>query len=125
MNGFRFPFPFFPIQFTKNGGLFQQSELDSLIRGLTTTEKRPTDLFLMSHGWNNNINEAKELYSGLAVQLATQIQNSSKLKERVFAICGILWPSKRFEDKDLIPSGAASLNDSIGNAKLASRIEDL
>jgi hypothetical protein len=30
-----------------------------------------------------------------------------------YAICGVLWPSKKFEDEDLIRSGAAALNSAI------------
>jgi hypothetical protein len=120
----QFPYPFYPVQFTKDGVIFQPSEVDGLIAGLTEN-LRPTDLFLMSHGWNNNMDDAKALYVGLAGQLSAQIQNSPALKGRSFAICGVLWPSKKFDDKDLIPSGAASLNDAVTDAGLRTRIADL
>lgn len=119
-----FPYPFFPVQFDAKGNLFQQSDVDKLLAGLST-DPRPTDLFILSHGWNNNIDEAEDLYSRLAAELATQIQAPPELKDRVFAICGILWPSKKFEDAELIPSGAASLNDAVSDSHIRQRIDDL
>jgi len=120
----KFPYPFFPVQFTTDGVLFQSSDVDKLIAGITADPK-PTDVFVLSHGWNNNMDDAKSLYSGLTTHLAAQIQNSPELKDRSFVICGILWPSKKFEDADLIPSGAASLNDSVSDTHIQARISDL
>ena len=87
MSGFSFPFPFFPVQFTKDGFLFQQSDSDALMRGIQTGV---TDLFVMSHGWNNNMDDVQGLYSGLSTQLAAQIAAAAPLKGRTFAICGVL-----------------------------------
>jgi len=119
-----FAYPFFPVQFTKDGSVFQQSDVDNLLAGLGAAPQ-PSDLFLLSHGWNNNMDDAKSLYSGLVTQLAAQVPNFPSLKPRSFAICGVLWPSKKFEDADLIPSGAASINDAVTDAHLLARITDL
>jgi hypothetical protein len=125
MATFQFPYPFFPIQFTKDGVVFQRSDVDALIAALANNQNGVTDLFLMSHGWNNNMDEAKQLYSGLAQQLSAQIQSSQALRGRSFAICGALWPSKKFDDKDLIPGGAAALNDAVTDQVLQDRINNL
>jgi len=122
MSSFVFPYPFFPIQFTKEGTVFQQSEVDALTSGIAGGI---SDLFVISHGWNNNIDDAKGLNSGLTAQIAAQVAAAPALKGRSFAICGVLWPSKKFEDSELIPSGAASLNDSVSGAHLKSRLEGL
>ncbi len=124
-SGLPFPYPFFPIPFTKTGEVFQPSAVDALLAGLAATGARPTDLFLISHGWNNNTQDAESLYRGLSGQLAAQIPKINALAGRSFAVCGIQWPSKKFEDKDLIPSGAASLNDAVSDAKLRERVGDL
>jgi hypothetical protein len=42
-----------------------------------------------------------------------------------YAICGVLWPSKKFEDEDLIRSGAAALNSAIKVEHLRGRVDDL
>lgn len=125
MPDLQFSYPFFQVQFKKDGSAFQPSEADALIGGLTKDAGKPTDLWLLSHGWNNNMDEAKGLYSGLTAQIASQVSNSAALKARSFAICGVLWPSKKFEDKDLIPSGAAALDDAVTDEKLRQRIDDL
>ena len=72
-SGLPFPYPFFPIPFTKTGEVFQPSAVDALLAGLAATGARPTDLFLISHGWNNNTQDAESLYRGLSGQLAAQI----------------------------------------------------
>jgi len=101
-----FPYPFFPVQFKADGTLFQQSDVDALMAGLAKTPKA-TDLFVLSHGWNNNMDQAKRLYSRLLENVAKQVQSSPDLKDRSYAICGVLWPSKEFDEADLIPGGAA------------------
>jgi hypothetical protein len=95
MSSFTFPFPFCPIQFTKDGTLFQRSEADALTSGIATGL---SDLFVISHGWNNNIDDAQGLYSGLTAQIAAQVAAAPALKGRTFAICGVLWPSKKLEE---------------------------
>ena len=119
-----FPYPFFQVQFKADGTLFQQSDVDALMAGLAKTPKA-TDLFVLSHGWNNNMDQAKRLYSRLLENVAKQVQSSPDLKDRSYAICGVLWPSKEFDEADLIPGGAASLNDSISPSHLRQRVEDL
>jgi hypothetical protein len=120
----QYPFPFFSVQFKVDGSLFQQSDIDQLLVGMARDPK-PSDLFVFSHGWNNNMNDAKDLYSRLSVQIAAQVSASPSLLDRTFALCGVLWPSKRFEDKDLIPGGAASLNDAVTDEKAQQRVTDL
>src|SRR6185295_13819924 len=71
-----------------------------------------TDLFVISHGWNNDSAEAQELYEELFANLAAQMPSHAALTDRKFAVVGIFWPSKKFADNELIPSGgAASFDD--------------
>lgn len=119
-----FPYPFFPVQFTRDGTVFQQSDVDALIGGVSGAD-RPSDLFVMSHGWNNNMTEATSLYDGLISRIKTRIDANPALASRRYAICGVLWPSKKFDDKDLIPSGAAALDDAVTTAQLRQRVRDL
>lgn len=119
-----FAYPFFPVQFTKHGAVFAPAEVDALMSIITTAENAPTDLLLLSHGWNNNMDEAKSLYSELAAVIKPQIDANPVLKERRFVICGVLWPSKKFEDKDLIPAGAASLDEAVTADDLKRKIHD-
>jgi hypothetical protein len=120
-----FPYPYFAVEFTKAGTIFQQSEVDALMKGIQAHPNAPADLFIMCHGWNNNIDDATSLYSGLATLIKAQVDAKEKLAARRYAICGVLWPAKKFEDKDLIPSGAAALNDAVTAGQLKGRVGDL
>jgi hypothetical protein len=120
-----FVYPYFQVQFTKDGGVFTPAEVDALVGGVTAAADVPTDLLLMCHGWNNNIDDATSLYSGLAAAIKPQVDADPVLKDRRFAICGVLWPSKRFEDKELIPSGAAALDEAVTIDDLKQRVRDL
>jgi hypothetical protein len=120
-----FPYPFFQIQCKADGTLFQQSEVDALMAGIAAGPKAPTDLFVLSHGWNNNLTYATELYTSLIGVIKPQLDADPLLATRSYAICGIFWPSIKFEDKDLIPSGAAALNDAVTIDNLKARVRDL
>ena len=69
-----------------------------------------TDLFVLSHGWNNGVDSARDLYQAmftlLADQLGTQLSSS--------AAVGVIWPSLLFPDDDpdnapAVPSTGAQL----------------
>jgi len=122
MSSFTFPYPFFPVQFTMDGVVFQPADMAALASGI---QGDVTDLFVISHGWNNNMDDAQNLYAGLCAQLAGQIAAVPALKGRKYAICGILWPSKKFEDQELIPGGAAALNDAVTENQLRARLRGL
>ncbi|MBV9647923.1 MAG: hypothetical protein JO043_10705 [Candidatus Eremiobacteraeota bacterium] len=72
-----------------------------------------TDLLVMSHGWNNDIPEAMDLYSRLFDRVRAQLGNVGVqgLQNRTFGIMAIFWPSKRFTSDDAIPGGAAATED--------------
>ncbi len=69
-----------------------------------------TDLFVLSHGWNNGVDSARDLYQAmftlLADQLGTHLSSS--------AAVGVIWPSLLFPDDDpatapAVPSTGAEL----------------
>ena len=45
----------FDVEFTKDGNVFKQSQADALVAGL----KGVTDLLVLSHGWNNDMADAR------------------------------------------------------------------
>ena len=47
------------------------------------------------------------------------------LAGRRIAVLGVLWPSKKFAEDDLIPGGGASLGGQIEDARLQAQLEDL
>jgi len=120
-----FAYPYFPVQFTKEGTVFQQSDVDALMSGVTAGAHPPSDLFIMCHGWNNNMEDATALYSGLTGLIKAQVDENTTLASRTYAVCGVLWPSKKFEDSDLIPAGAAALDEAVTTEQLKQRVRDL
>lgn len=76
-----------------------------------------TDLFVVSHGWNNNAEEARGLYTRLFTNFVAVAQ-ANDLAGRTPAIIGVIWPSKAFDELVAVaeapggPSGGASLGGS-------------
>lgn len=56
-----------------------------------------TDLFVISHGWNNNATDARALYRRFFESFAAVAQPND-LPGRSFAIVGVIWPSKKFDE---------------------------
>jgi hypothetical protein len=85
-----------------------------------------TDLFIVSHGWNNNMEEARGLYKDFFTVVRKLLdQNAVPGLDRKFGIAGVLWPSKKFTDEELIPGGAASVTPSARITLLARKIDGL
>ena len=53
-------FPYFEVQFTKDGAIHDPQEVNSAMEGIA--QNNITDLLAFSHGWNNDMDEARELY---------------------------------------------------------------
>jgi hypothetical protein len=53
-------FPYFEVQFTKKDAVHGQQEAVKLTEFLT--QEPVTDLLVMAHGWNNDMNNARSLY---------------------------------------------------------------
>lgn len=123
-------FPYFEVEFDKQGGEVDPAERPAVLAflGPGGGGGATTDLLVLSHGWNNDIAEARDLYRRLLGRLRAQLDAGSvpAVAGRRFAVVGVFWPSKKFADKELIPGGAASAGGGgVGNADLAEQIESL
>ncbi|GAB3572723.1 hypothetical protein [Hymenobacter daeguensis] len=119
-------FPYFPVEFAKDGSPAQPAQADALLAGLQS--EAATDLIVLSHGWNNDMAEARNLYErflGCVRPLLDDAQHPLGLAGRRFVAMGVLWPSKKFADAELIPSGAAGFDSPITNAMLVAELERL
>jgi len=115
--------PVFELEFDKNGKLFDSAQLTELIAHLGSANT--TDLMLFSHGWNNDMADARKLYTNFFTQFATFIPSTANGAARTFAGAAILWPSKKFTDKDLIPGGGAAALTSQELAVIRARLREL
>ncbi|MEB3317609.1 MAG: alpha/beta fold hydrolase [Cyanobacteriota bacterium] len=75
-----------------------------------------TDLFVVSHGWNNTQADAESLYTELFTNVAAVAPAS--LLNRKLAILGIIWPAKKFTElvQATAKSGGAASIGSRDNA---------
>lgn len=115
------PFPYFPLAFTKDGAIADQSQFAALISAVAPGAASPlTDLIVISHGWNNDMPEAESLYTAIFNQVGAVLPLSNPacdaVRARRVAVVGILWPSKKFDDSSLIPGGAAAMTDGTTDA---------
>ncbi|NHA69821.1 alpha/beta fold hydrolase [Phycicoccus flavus] len=102
----------FDIEFTQDGAVFDDAQVQALVEGLSTS-----DLLVLSHGWNNDLAEARGLYDELVGNLQRLLdirdlpdapEALRSLSGRELTVCQVFWPSKRFAEADLIPGGGAA-----------------
>lgn len=117
-------FPYFELQFDKQGRVFDTDELEQATAGIAGGSF--TDLVVVSHGWNNDMAEARALYRELLGRLREVIEGGTvPLGARRLAVLALLWPSKKFADEELIPSGAASTGSPVTAAVINRQLEAL
>jgi hypothetical protein len=116
-------FPYFEVEFDKSGEMAQAKGLEQL--GALMGKGKVTDLLVMSHGWNNDMEEARELYGNFFARTREVLDTLPALQARQFAVLGVLWPSKKFADQDLIASGAAGLHARVDGAAIKAQLDGL
>jgi hypothetical protein len=116
-------FPYFEVQFTKNGEVVDPDEVKQVLDFAGSGEV--TDLFVISHGWNNDMDDARQLYRKFLARLRDRLDSGAEqgLGGRKFAVLAVLWPSKKFTEKDLIPGGAASLGETVSATEVREEID--
>lgn len=115
--------PVFEIEFDKTGKLFDAKQLTAMLKHCT--DWHATDLILFVHGWNNDLADARKLYTGFFGEFGVFAPATANGSARVFVAAAILWPSKKFTDKELIPGGGAAARSSREKAVIRARLKDL
>jgi hypothetical protein len=89
-----------------------QGEVDALLAELPGRDL--TDLFVFSHGWNNDRRQARRLYQLFFEQVPGMLPRSGGQAAKV-GILGVVWPSKRWADEPeptaAAGGGAAGVGD--------------
>ena len=110
------------LRFDKDGRVLSDVTLPSSTK----------QVFVFSHGWNNDANEARNLYGAF-------FRNFEKIgkarfnlaKVEPFAVVGLFWPSKKFNEGLAVfgggdSSGAASVEGRAeGENKVISKLEEM
>lgn len=120
-------FPAFDVLYDTGGHLVDpnaEAEALNYLRG--PDGAGITDVAIISHGWNNDISEARVLYSNFFSALQSVLPQEPRwgVANRNLAVIGVFWPSKKFAEADLIPGGAAGLTSGI-DAKLNAQLDVL
>ena len=79
--------PYVDATFDKDGVLLDQVSVPAGV----------TDLFVISHGWNNDADAAHSLYRRFFESYKAALPPND-LPGRTFAIIGVIWPSKEFDE---------------------------
>lgn len=88
---------------------------DGALQGSISLPVATSDLFVISHGWNRSDQQARELYRGFFESFSAVAQPAD-VPDRKFAILGVLWPSKTFDESVAVSTepgiaeGSASLS---------------
>jgi hypothetical protein len=116
-------FPYFEVEFDKSGEMARAKGIEQL--GALMGAGKVTDLLVISHGWNNDMAEARALYDHFFARTREVLDTLPALQARKFAVLGVLWPSKKFADEDLIASGAAGLHARVDGAAIKTQLDGL
>ncbi len=71
------------------------------------------DLIVISHGWNNDVDDARTLYTGFFTSVANawSAAGLTAADQQRTGVVALYWPSKKFDEADLIAGGAAAVGD--------------
>jgi pimeloyl-ACP methyl ester carboxylesterase len=112
----------FEIQFDKNARPVMPAQEQAIVQALTAPNNAIAHVIVLAHGWNNDMDEARTLYRDFLRQFE---QVAAAAVASTVAI-GVLWPSKRFTDAELIPGGAASADaDPKAQQALVDRLQEM
>jgi hypothetical protein len=93
----------FDVEFRKDGTVHDEQQVTALLDGLNGA----SDLLVLSHGWNNDMKDARALYDAFMKSFESVPQPASGPGSKV-VVMRVFWPSKKFTDEELIPGGGAA-----------------
>jgi hypothetical protein len=116
--------PVFEVEFDKGGKPFSPPQVKELQDHLKSAGV--TDLIVFAHGWNNDMADARDLYTRFFTEVGGALSQGAvpALAGRKFAGAVTLWPSKKFTDKELIPGGGAASLDKDEQKAVKARLKD-
>lgn len=103
-------FPFWMLTFNEDGRPGDAAAIDAFVK--EAKEKKLADLFVFSHGWNNDHAMAMALYSAFFGEVRKLVDDASTPKRRAapIGVVGVIWPSIKWPDAETAGGGAASLD---------------
>lgn len=115
--------PYTDVEFDAKGAYVDREQLGEVEKLLA--EKRPTDVIVVAHGWNNTRGQARDLYERLVDSIVAVRPRVEGASDRRFAVVGVLWPSIQWSEPENDGAGAGVADDlAVLEADIAQRIED-
>ena len=111
------PFQTIEVPFDKNAAITPLGPIDGTgaAAAIAALAPKVDDLILISHGWNNDVDDARTLYAAIFASVANawSAAGLTPADQTKTAILALYWPSKKFDESDLIPGGAAAVQDPV------------
>lgn len=118
-------FPYFEVQFNERGEIEVPDQADAIKKHVRTAPPA-AELIVLAHGWNNDLEEARQLYRGLLSEVRAELTAARMAGTPAdFAVLAVLWPSKKFADTEIVAGPAAGLANAISDAVLIEQINNL
>lgn len=120
-------YPAIELRFQAAGTAIDPHLEDAVTSFLTTKPASDaTDLFVISHGWNNNDLEAHDgLYVPFFTNMRALIQSGTPpFAGRTIAVAVVYWPSKRFDTAPRRSAQGAAADDT-GETRLEAQLDEL
>src|SRR4029079_17132622 len=120
-------FPFWELEFKEDGGEKDPAAIDAFVA--EAAAQGLTDLFVFSHGWNNDRPTAELLYKGFFGAMRKLVDDPALPKKRAAKIgtAGVLWPSILWPDEKAAlesgQGGAAALGGGGEGGDLAAELK--
>ena len=122
--GMQSGFPYFEIEFNKDGDFANPDQAKALKAALQPGN--PTDLVVFSHGWNNDMAEARRLCEKFLASFRKRLDAGVPgTADRKFAVAAVLWPSKKFADQELTAGGAAGVGGGVPDKAVLAELDGL
>jgi hypothetical protein len=99
--------PYHLLCFKASGAIEKGSQTDLKLLIKSREEDEPTDVFLMSHGWNNSEARARNTYTSMVELMREQGKTLQLARKMVPLVIGVSWPAQFADDKQLEEDAAA------------------
>ena len=99
------------VAYDQDGNVVGSGEQDLLTY---LGQQTPEHLFVVSHGWNNDDAEARDLYARFFTCVANVWPRFPGLDAGRCGLMAIFWPSKKFDETTLAPVGGAAAIGALG-----------
>jgi thioesterase domain-containing protein len=115
--------PYADVEFDKTGAIVDHAQLEAVDELLA--QEHPTDVVVLSHGWNNSHLDARALYERLVDSIVAVRGQVSGADQHQLVVIGVLWPSIQWAADEDSGAGAGLLDERAAlEAEIAERIED-